>query len=717
MKRTMLVGLAAGCVAAMCHGEIGFDGDAGAWVMKGGPVEYRLRQRDGSLYLAYLGPAGQPAWKPLAGSWSQGRTEAPENVYDLEGRVEGQAFFPADLELVASKLGKRDGAVDEFQLVFRHRQLPLEIEALYQVWAETGVLTRRLTLHNRGQTPLRVEKVPSLAWRLPPGRYQLEYLWGGWGQERQLATEELGAGVRAFVNDRGRSSNGYSPWFCLRNRSLGVRYMAQLAYSGNWEMSFEQRPDHRPLDQADLRVELGMRFDSGGSLLLGAGEHFALPAVAFTASDGDLDDAANQMHRYQRQFVIPRRPGNEPPLVQFNSWYPFPGKMNVGEMKRCAGLAAELGAEVFVLDAGWFNKTNWDREIGDWEADAIAFPNGIEELAQDVHGRGMKFGIWVEIENLGEASKSFAAHPDWCLAWSGRPLTVNGRHPLNFAKPEVRAWARSVLDRLVQAYKLDWVKIDYNIDVMESFDPVGPRRGDVLYRHLEAYYQWLDELRAAHPGLVIENCSSGGLRFDLGLLAHTHTTWLSDEVRPRPSVQLAYGATLEFTPEVCNHWMVGDRDNGTVVSTNAPGWWDFMFRVPMNGQFGISSRVVDWSPELRERARQQVALYKGLRPLICGADVYHLTAPPAHENPTNWMALQYVSLDRRRSAVLTYRLGKSRERQVFKLRGLDSERLYQVRLEGREVGVLTGRHLAEVGVAVHLEDEWRSAILEAGPGP
>jgi len=88
--------------------------------------------------------------------------------------------------------------------------------------------------------------------------------------------------------------------------------------------------------------------------------------------------------------------------------------------------------------------------------------------------------------------------------------------------------------------------------------------GTVLYHHIRGYYAWRDELCAAHPRLVIENCSSGGLRFDLGILAHTHTTWLSDRVAPLPSLQLAYGATLEFTPQVCTHWMVGDAEDGTV---------------------------------------------------------------------------------------------------------------------------------------------------------
>jgi alpha-galactosidase len=457
-----------------------------------------------------------------------------------------------------------------------------------------------------------------------------------------------------------------------------------------------------------------MRFDFGGPLTLNAHESFLLPTVAFTATVGDLDDGANQFHRYQRQFVVPRTPTNDPLLVQFNSWYPFPGKMNVEQMKHCADVAAQLGAEVFVLDAGWFSSKNWSCELGDWTPNRAEFPQGVEELADYVRHKGMKFGLWVEIENLGVDSKMFQQHPDWCLTYNGQPLEVSDRYQLDFAKPEVEQWTRSVIDRFVRDYHINWLKIDYNIDIGERFDPPGmlARRGDVLYRQIMSYYKWLDEIRAAYPKLVIENCSSGGLRFDLGIIAHTHTTWLSDEVRPLPSVQLAYGCTLEFIPEICNHWMVGDDHNGEVALSRPPGWWDFMFRVPMNGQFGISSRVFDWSPALKQRAAENIALYKQLRHVMMGADVYHLTPPPCHDDPEGWCAIQYVSQDQKRSVVLAYRLAQSPPKMRFKLRGLASAKTYRVLVNGVPRGTFDGGRLSASGLQIRLGDEWRAAVVE-----
>jgi alpha-galactosidase len=163
--------------------------------------------------------------------------------------------------------------------------------------------------------------------------------------------------------------------------------------------------------------------------------------------------------------------------------------------------------------------------------------------------------------------------------------------------------------------------------------------------------------------------------------------------------------------------MVGDKAGGSVDLSTPPGWWDFMFRVPMNGQYGISSRVDQWSPEFKNRAAQNVANYKAVRDVIADADVYHLTPPPAHDTPTGWMALQYVAEDRRRSAIMTYRLSKSEPEQLLKLRGLQPELMYSAKIDGVPSGQESGATWMSRGLPVHLDAEWRSAIVELAVVP
>ena len=686
------------------------------WDLVTASNEYRLILRPTGVFVDYFGPLASKAQSKSASDLSPAAQESARQKYDISGQAEGEDIIPSALSLVSQEHSLHLPGVDQLVLIFEHKRIRLRVRMKYTTWRDTGVFTRELAVENVGKTALHVQHLPSLTWSLPAGKYEVTHLWGGWSQERQVETDNLGPGVRSFVSPVGRSTNGYSPWFCLKNQTSNVFYLAELAYSGNWEMDFSQSPltAQHPYWQNELQVRLGMRFDFGGDLLLEPGEEFKLPEVAFTTSAVGLDEAANQLHRFQREYVVPRTQTNDPLLVQFNSWYPFPGRMNVSDMKRCAEVAAKLGAEVFVLDAGWYSSENWSSELGDYEPDQHEFPNGIEELASYVRKLGMKFGMWIEIENVGVKSKIFAQHPDWCLHYNGLPIARGERRQLDFAKPEVRKWARSAVDRLVRRYGLEWLKIDYNIDIGEQFDPAETeqRPGDVLYTHLTSYYSWLDEVRAAFPRLVIENCSSGGLRFDLGIMAHAHTTWLSDEVRPKPSVQLAYGCTLEFTPGICNHWMVGDTDQGEVLKSDSASWWDFMFRVPMNGQFGISSRVFNWAPELIQHAQQSVSLYKALRTTIEHADVFHLTPPPAHDDPTGWMAIQYVAPNAARSVVMAYRLGQSAGDQTFKLHELNPDATYRINSEGTVLGTWTGKDLMGAGLKLELNEPWRAVAVQ-----
>jgi len=694
------------CPSSLAAQHIAYDSTARAWTLTSGPVSYRLVRHDQQVAFDYFGPTTRMSATP--------DTAQPPRA-DLTGLVDDQSLDSAPLRLLSDSAVQPSPGVEELRLQFVHASLPLQVDVRYAAWGETGVLSREIRLTSRGNRPLAVTQLPSIGWDLPGGDYTLRYLWGSWGQERQLAAETLAAGARRFEQTRGRATNGYVPWLSLRNRTLGVEYIAELAWSGNWWMQVERRPGTgaAPLRDQRVRVELGMHHDFGGPLTLLPGDTITLPRAVFTATTGDLDDAANQMHRYQRGYLVPRARTNDPPLVQFNTWFPLGTTVDIGNTIQAADAAAAIGAEVYVLDSGWYSSGDWERTLGDYEPDPRKFPRGIEELANHVHDQGMQFGLWVEIENAGIGSRLYREHPEWCLPYGGKPWITANRCQLDFANPAVRRWATAVVDRLVSRYRLDWIKIDYNIDVGDRFDPArGGESGRRLHDHVTAYYAWLDTIRSAHPDLIVENCSSGGLRLDLGVMGHAHTAWLSDVVDPIASVELGYGCTVQFAPEVCNHWMVGDADSGVVDPTRPPGWWDFMLRVPMNGQFGISGRIPEWSAAVRQRAAANVALYKRIRGTIAGADVYHLTGPPRRNAPTGWTALEYVQPDARRAVVLAYRLARSPGATTLKLRGLLPRATYDVTVDGRRLAPVTGATLATRGFVLRLPGIWRAGVVE-----
>jgi alpha-galactosidase len=687
-------------------GSVSIDPNGGAWTLISGSDAYRLVKKGDHVEVGYFGPSHQV---------STASHEVPLLASDLSGWAEGESLNADNFHVAAVETKSLQTGVESLRLTLRHLSLPLEVNSVYTAWGSTGVFTRQLTLKNTGDRVISVASCPSLSLPMAKGDYTLRYLYGGWGEERQMATEKLDPGVRRIGSHTGRSTNGFAPWISLRNDDTQVEYLAELAWSGNWDAQIDRRVAFTPgiANHPVVSVTMGVVFDFDGPLNLQPGASIVLPTMEFTAAKGDLDDVSNQLHRYQRQYVYPQSSADRPPLVQFNSWYPFPGKPTISDMVRLADVASALGAEVLVLDSGWYNRVDWSKELGDYEPDPIAFPHGLEELSSYVLSKGMKFGLWMEIENIGSKSHLYERHPEWCLSYNGAPIHDSERCQLDFAKTEVRQWATSTVDRLINRYQLSWIKIDYNLDISNSFDPHGEERpGNILYQHVMHYYAWLDSVRAVHPDLIIENCSSGGLRFDTGILSHTDTNWLSDDVDPVKSLQLGFGCTIQFSPVVCNHWMVGDTDAGKVDLTKPAGWWDFMFRVPMNGQFGISSRVFEWSQSLRDRAAANILLYKQIRQTITGADTYHLTAEPSRTRPTGWMAIEYVSPDNQHAVITAYRLRKGTATRTFKLRGLDPSYTYNVRLDGRAMRRMKGEELLRVGLPVTLTAEWRAAIFK-----
>lgn len=695
--------------------------DGQGWRVRAGALEFALRREGDRLVHTGAGPLAS-GLELLA-------------RYGAVERVRAEQLRLVELRPAAAET---PGGLPELRAVLADPREPAQLELVYAVDERAGVLLTWAEIVNTGRQELPLHALASgrLALRAPRGA-TLTYLHGHWGDECQVASEVLGFGTRTLEVRAGRSSNGFSPWFALQPQP-GLVLAGQLAWSGNWRIDLAREDVDR--HRVYLYPEGGMPEDGDPRVVVTAGLHdwrflrrlapgerFRTPVLALAAGT-DLDAAAQRLHTWSAAR-IPQPNPNVPLQVQFNTWYNLgrlhgDGKVPVGRMKAYANVAAEIGCEIFVLDAGWYDATNWSGKLGDWEVDPTFYPNGLEELIEHVRGKGMKFGLWVEIEVAGAASRLRAEHPDWLVTHDGEPLAFGrwGRRGLAFGHPEAAAWALAELDRLATRYQLDWLKIDYNIDYGPGSD--NPRHGhspgDALYRHLTAYYAILDELRRRHPNLIVENCASGGLRFDPGIIAHTHTTWLSDEVRPLRSLQLGYGATLAHPAAVCNHWAV-DLENEM-----DPIWRDLVFRVPMMGQFGISGNVDTWDAGLRAQAAHHVAVYKQIREVVRRGRCYHLTPPIPPEGATGWTAIWFVDEvpagEAPHGVLFAYRLAESPAEIVLPLPGLAAEGVYKVRADRELDGISpapaelrSGASLAEEGLRLRLPAVNRSALVQLRP--
>jgi len=458
-----------------------------------------------------------------------------------------------------------------------------------------------------------------------------------------------------------------------------------------------------------------------GLLRLAPGERFSAPTVFLGAAKGGMDAAGNSLRRWVRGTLARSAAQEDPryPYLVLNSWG---SGMAIDEplARRMLRDAAQLGFEMFHVDAGWF------RSVGDWRPDPRKFPSGIAALAEEAHRAGLKFGLWADWAQAGNSGNPGALNVDnpetrdWLVAdpppgW--RPEEFKGM-TVDLGLPAASAWARRETGRMVAEYQLDMLEHDGYLvaqgcsredhphappdperTVVESEGPwpfvLSSNSADVSLRATNAYYSVQDALRRAHPRLLLEICNDGGRMVDFGSAAHGDYFSITDAYDPVSNRRAFFDASHALPPAMLETY---------VEKWTAPRMENFLYmlRSGMMGWFTLMQDPSAWTAEERAAARGELLFYKKeLRPLIRSADLYHLTPRP---DGAGWDAIEYCDPARRSGAVYVFR-GADPGPDEFRLalRGLRPDRRYRLRFRDRRSGDATvaGAQLLE-GLAVRL---------------
>jgi alpha-galactosidase len=447
--------------------------------------------------------------------------------------------------------------------------------------------------------------------------------------------------------------------------------------------------------------------------VLTPGETIVAPAVHMALFQADLHEIVQATHAHVRQVVMPPQIAGHEVEIEANHRGYLCDRENEADLKRDAEVAAAIGTEMYVIDAGWYGNdpNRWWLNAGDWHAGSW-LPNGLEAVVAHAHKLGMRFGLWVEIEAAGENSTLKREHPDWLLKRNGTPI-VNGR-ALDLTQPRVAAWAEAEIARLIRQYKLDMFRIDHN----HTLTPPGNREycgytEDLTWRYYEALYGIFDRLRAQFPNVVFQNCAGGGSRLDWGTMRRFHNTELSDWMRLPRGLKIFNGVTLSLPPEIAL------RTFGTETGElELDGDMDAQLRLALLGRpifRGIAPSVAELSPHLRERIAHHLKVYRDcIRPLLLNGRMFHHTPALPIMEPTPWCVVEYAGEDRARAVAVIFRTAETGDaaEYVFKPRGLDRARRYEVRLDNEgQTFEATGRELTESGVTVRLERPLSSQTL------
>ena len=367
----------------------------------------------------------------------------------------------------------REDEAETLSLVLRDDALALEAELLYAVYPERDVITRAVRVRNCGAGPLRLEKAASCCLDLPFGDWDLLQLHGRHAMERQAERAPVRSGIHSISSKRVASGHQQSPFLILCDRhateDAGDCLGAMLVWSGSFRIDLE-------LDQmGSLRTVLGVQ-DEGFSWALEPGESFDAPEVLLCYRHDGLNALSQHLHRFLRERLCRSRYSRSARPVLLNNWEATYFDLDSEKVLAIAREARDLGADLFVLDDGWFGRRNDDRSsLGDWTANEEKLPGGLEPLIAAVHGMGLRFGLWVEPEMVSEESALYRAHPDWALRVPGRlPSLSRSQLALDLSRQEICDWICDTVAGLLRRYKIDYIKWDINRSLTDLYSPALP---------------------------------------------------------------------------------------------------------------------------------------------------------------------------------------------------------------------------------------------------
>ncbi|MCD8501679.1 MAG: alpha-galactosidase, partial [Bacillaceae bacterium] len=528
------------------------------------------------------------------------------------------------LEGLPSTYVENEDEAVTLEITLIDRLIGLSVILTYTTYEDFDAITRSVRLVNEGETNLKIVKVSSANVDFRTTEFDFISLPGAWGRERYVERTRLRSGIQSVESRRGASSHQQNPFIALvskdANEDYGEAFGFSFVYSGNFLATAE-------VDQFGYtRTTVGINpFDF--SWLLKPTESFQAPEVVMVYSANGLSNMSHTYHHLYRTRLCRGEFRDKTRPILINNWEATYFNFNETKIKEIAKCGKELGMELFVLDDGWFGKRNDDTtSLGDWFVDKNKLPNGLNSLAESIRELNMEFGLWFEPEAISVDSELYREHPDWCIHVPDRRRSESRQQLLlDFSRRDVCDEMIRRITLILETAPITYVKWDMNRHMSETGSASLPpeRQRETAHRYMLGLYYVMGEITERFPHVLFESCSGGGGRFDPGMLYYMPQTWTSDNTDAISRLKIQYGTSFVYpissmgahVSAVPNHQV--DR----MTSMEIRG------HVAMAGNFGYELDVTELSIEEQEQVKQQVEMYKEIRPTIQFGKYYRLLDP------------------------------------------------------------------------------------------
>lgn len=582
------------------------------------------------------------------------------------------------------------------RITLRDKYYDFTVTLCYQPVAELDLIERWIEVSNATGEDVRLKLLRCGNVQLPPHEnYRVTHYSGNWGSEYRPNQCLLGQEQLVLESHRGTcSSHQHTPFIMLdpnaeASAERGEVFFAALQWSGEIKMILDKNT------VGDVQLCAGWN-DYDAEWTLKSGETLASPHLTIGYSAAGFDRVTEILYDWQYDVLCPQtKAHNELPII-YNSWYPYEFDIREENMLSLVEKAADIGAELFVIDDGWMpGRVNEHKGLGDWRADPDRLPHGLLPISQACHSRGMKFGLWVEPEMCNPDSDLFRAHPDWIIRSNHRENTLQrGQLTLNMARDDVRDWAIEWLDRLIDDYSLDYLKWDMNRYLSERGWPEADLalQPSLTIRYMQNIYAIWAHLNEKHPHVLFENCASGGGRTDFGMARYADRINRSDNSRPRDVLLLHEGFSRLFLAKTAG-------GAGNISGENcAP--LDYRILLGMTGSMSVGLNLLKVPDETLNRLREAIARFKTFRADLQNAYVYTLISAENHP----YAVFEYLRRDRRSVSVFVFGLSVHNWTRIppLRLHGLMPDALY---FDDKGTPH-TGRELMNIGLRVSLSGDY-----------
>lgn len=586
-------------------------------------------------------------------------------------------IFPGRQELPGLPFAEADETTETLAITLEDKISKCEVMLYYTVFAACDVISRYYTVTNRGKAPLRIERCMSLSLDLS-GRREMDWisLPGQYFYERNIQRVPIFEGIQGCGSRRGASSHYSNPFFAVCNRSAtetkGDVYGFNFVYSGNFQTQIEA------CRESSIRIQTGLGQDCF-SWLLEPGESFTTPEAVMTYTTKGLGQMTRNFHRFIRNHILPKETQHTPRPVVLNTWEASYFDIDEAKMLTFAESAAKNGLDMLVMDDGWFGARNHDRAgLGDWQPNPEKFPNGLKAFADAVRAKGVQFGVWIEPEMINPDSNLYREHPEWCLGVAGRrPSLSRNQRILDMANPAVVAYLKEMFDQTFRDFEPDYFKWDMNRNMSEtgsSFLPLQ-RQDETAYRYMLGVYDLFAWFRKRFPHAIIENCSGGGGRYDLGMMKYSCQIWTSDNTIPEDRVRIQFGSMMAYPAETMS-CHVSNRKHLTEDSR----YLNYAYQVALNGTLGYELHLPNMSQTVQQAIAEQIREYKThLEFLIRQGNYYRVLSP--FETP---YSAYYFESEDQSHILLTFLQNKGETPRTVKLKlpSADQNARYRDRYTG-----------------------------------